>query len=44
MHSRDDWSLQRFRKHRRELLNWFVARGQFAHGATEGNNDPSAGK
>jgi transposase len=27
------------RKHRRELLNWFVARGQFAHGATEGFNN-----
>ena len=27
------------RKHRRELLNWLVARGQFAHGATEGFNN-----
>jgi transposase len=27
------------RKHQRELLNWFVARGQFAHGATEGFNN-----
>ena len=27
------------RKHRRELLNWFTARGRFAHGATEGFNN-----
>ena len=27
------------RKHRRELLNWFAARGLFAHGATEGFNN-----
>ena len=27
------------RKHHRELLNWFAARGQFAHGATEGFNN-----
>jgi transposase len=27
------------RQHRRELLNWFVARGAFAHGATEGFNN-----
>jgi transposase len=27
------------RAHRRELLNWFVARGAFAHGATEGFNN-----
>jgi transposase len=27
------------RKHRRELLNWFVAKGRFAHGATEGFNN-----
>jgi transposase len=27
------------REHRRELLNWFIARGQFAHGATEGFNN-----
>ena len=27
------------RVHRRELLNWFAARGMFAHGATEGFNN-----
>jgi len=27
------------RKHRRELLAWFAARGMFAHGATEGFNN-----
>jgi transposase len=27
------------RKHRRELLAWFAARGSFAHGATEGFNN-----
>ncbi len=27
------------RAHRRELLNWFVARGEFAAGATEGFNN-----
>ena len=27
------------REHRRELLNWFAARGLFAHGATEGFNN-----
>jgi transposase len=27
------------RKHKRELLNWFAARGLFAHGATEGFNN-----
>jgi transposase len=27
------------REHRRELLNWIVARGVFAHGATEGFNN-----
>jgi transposase len=27
------------RQHRRELLNWFAARGLFAHGATEGFNN-----
>ncbi len=27
------------RRHRRELLNWFAARGLFAHGATEGFNN-----
>lgn len=27
------------RAHRRELLNWFAARGLFAHGATEGFNN-----
>jgi transposase len=27
------------RQHRRELLNWFAARGVFAHGATEGFNN-----
>ena len=27
------------RKHRPELLNWFAARGAFAHGATEGFNN-----
>lgn len=27
------------RKHQRELLNWFAARGLFAHGATEGFNN-----
>ncbi|MGH3905625.1 MAG: ISL3 family transposase [Pseudonocardiaceae bacterium] len=27
------------RQHRRELLNWFLARGQFAAGATEGFNN-----
>ena len=27
------------RKHQRELLNWFLARGQFAAGATEGFNN-----
>jgi transposase len=27
------------RKHHRELLNWFAARGHFAHGATEGFNN-----
>jgi transposase len=27
------------RAHRRELLNWFLARGMFAHGATEGFNN-----
>jgi transposase len=27
------------RAHRRELLAWFAARGQFAHGATEGFNN-----
>jgi transposase len=27
------------RQHRRELLNWFVARGLFAQGATEGFNN-----
>jgi transposase len=27
------------RKHKRELLNWFAARGMFAHGATEGFNN-----
>ena len=27
------------RKHRPELLAWFVARGRFAHGATEGFNN-----
>jgi transposase len=27
------------RKHERELLNWFAARGLFAHGATEGFNN-----
>jgi transposase len=27
------------RKHQRELLNWFVARKLFAHGATEGFNN-----
>jgi transposase len=27
------------RKHRRELLAWFAARGLFAHGATEGFNN-----
>ena len=27
------------RSHRRELLNWFAARGLFAHGATEGFNN-----
>lgn len=27
------------RGHRRELLNWFAARGLFAHGATEGFNN-----
>jgi transposase len=27
------------RAHRRELLNWFLARGAFAHGATEGFNN-----
>ena len=27
------------RKHRRELLAWFAARGRFAHGATEGFNN-----
>jgi transposase len=27
------------RQHQRELLNWFVARGLFAHGATEGFNN-----
>jgi hypothetical protein len=28
---------------RRELLNWFAARGLFAHGATEGfNNKPES--
>jgi transposase len=27
------------REHRRELLNWFLARGQFAAGATEGFNN-----
>jgi transposase len=27
------------RAHRRELLNWFIARGHFAHGATEGFNN-----
>ena len=26
------------RQHRRELLNWFAARGRFAQGATEGFN------
>jgi transposase len=27
------------REHQRELLNWFAARGLFAHGATEGFNN-----
>jgi transposase len=27
------------RQHQRELLNWFAARGLFAHGATEGFNN-----
>jgi transposase len=27
------------RKHKRDLLNWFSARGLFAHGATEGFNN-----
>ena len=27
------------REHQRELLNWFLARGQFAAGATEGFNN-----
>jgi transposase len=27
------------RAHRRELLNWFAARGEFAAGATEGFNN-----
>lgn len=27
------------REHKRELLNWFAARGLFAHGATEGFNN-----
>jgi transposase len=27
------------REHRRELLNWFAAKGLFAHGATEGFNN-----
>ena len=27
------------RDHRRELTNWFLARGHFAQGATEGFNN-----